>query len=164
MNELLNKLSSYNIFNYLFPGAVFCIIAEHIKIMPSPTDLAQQLLWYYFVGMVISRVGSVVLEPILQWVKFVPKGDYPAFLRASKVDEKLEVMIEVLNTFRTMASAFLMLLIGVFLAWVSGHVGISVEWRERLALFAVLLLFLASYRKQSAYVKKRIIHHGSGDQ
>lgn len=138
MNEILNKLTSYNIFNFLFPGAVFCIIAEHINIMPSPSDLAKQLLWYYFVGMVISRVGSVIVEPLLRLVKFIPKGDYSAFLRASEVDEKLEVMVEAMNTFRTMASAFLMLILGVLLGSVSGYVGISVEWRERCALAALL--------------------------
>ncbi len=144
MNELLSKLSSYNIFNFLFPGAVFCIIAEHIKIMPSPTDLAKQLLWYYFVGMVISRVGSIIIEPLLKTVRFAPDGDYSEFLRASTIDEKLELMVEVQNTFRTMVSVFFLLLMGVLFTWASEYVGLPTEWKERLTLLGLMILFLGS--------------------
>ena len=28
MNALLEKISSYNIFNYLFPGVVFAVVAD----------------------------------------------------------------------------------------------------------------------------------------
>jgi hypothetical protein len=164
MNEVLNKLSSYNIFNHLFPGAVFCIVAEYIGIMPSPSDLIKQLLWYYFVGMVISRIGSIILEPILKWLSFVPHGEYSAFLRTIEADQKLEIMVEVLNTYRTLAASFLMLLIGVLLAWGGKRLGIPVEWREHLALFGLLFLFLLSYKKQALYVHKRVIHHERGDQ
>jgi hypothetical protein len=158
VNELLSKLSSYHIFNHLFPGAVFCIVAEHLSIMPSPSELIKQIFWYYFVGVVVSRVGSAVVEPVLKWLSFVPTGKYSAYLHARELDEKLELMVEVLNTYRTLATTFLMLLFGIVLSWLSGAVGVDAVWRERCVLVALFILFLFSFRKQAKYIEGRITH------
>ena len=160
MNELVSKVSSYNIFNYLFPGAVFSVLAERFGLLQSPKDIVGQLLWYYFVGLVISRVGSVVVEPILKRWSFVVYSDYPSFLRASVADPKLETMVEVCNTYRTLATAFAVLLLSMFSDWGANRVGIHGPWKERMALVPLLVLFLFSFRKQSGYVLKRVIHHG----
>jgi hypothetical protein len=34
MEKVLDKLSSYNVFNYLFPGVVFCVIADRYLAIP----------------------------------------------------------------------------------------------------------------------------------
>ena len=72
MKDLLDKLTNYNIFNYLFPGILYVVIAK------STTDynLIQEnnllgAFLYYFIGMTISRFGSVIIEPILRKMKFL---------------------------------------------------------------------------------------------
>ena len=67
MKELLDKLSSYNLFNYLFPGILFVTIAKET----TSLDLLQEniitgVFLYYFIGLVISRVGSLLIEPLLK--------------------------------------------------------------------------------------------------
>lgn len=160
VNELLNKISSYNIFNYLFPGAVFSILADRLDVLEAPDDIVKQLLWYYFVGLVISRVGSVVVEPLLRRTSFVKYSDYSDYLRACASDPKLDVMVEVSNTYRTLATTFALLLISLIANWIAAAVGVSVQWQERSAILLLLVLFLFSFRKQSGYVSKRVIHHG----
>ena len=160
MNELLSKISSYNIFNYLFPGAVFSVLAERFGLLQSPKDVVGQLLWYYFVGLVISRVGSVVVEPILKRWSFVVYSDYPSFLRASVADPKLETMVEVCNTYRTLATAFALLLLSMLGDWIANKIGVPGPWKERMVIAPLLVLFLFSFRKQSGYVSKRVNHHG----
>lgn len=160
VNELLNKISSYNIFNYLFPGAVFSILADWLGVKESPDDIIKQLLWYYFVGMVISRVGSVMLEPILRRASFIEYSDYSKYLRACASDPKLDVMVEVANTYRTLASAFAILLLILLCDWIAEVIGIPIPWIERAALLLLCVLFLLSFKKQSDYVTKRVNHHG----
>ncbi|MCQ9208569.1 MAG: hypothetical protein NG712_04240, partial [Omnitrophica bacterium] len=67
MKELVQKLSSYNLFNYLFPGIVFVII---LKEMTSYSLLQENFITgafvYYFIGLVVSRFGSLVVEPLLK--------------------------------------------------------------------------------------------------
>ena len=160
MNEILTKISSYNIFNYLFPGTVFTVIAERLAVMAAPKhDIVVQLLWYYFVGLVISRIGSVILEPLLKSVRFVKYSDYPAYLRACAADPKMDAMVEVANTYRTLAAAFLLLLLSVFSVAMVRKLGFSAAWQDRSALALLLVLFLFSFRKQAAFVSRRVSHH-----
>jgi hypothetical protein len=60
VNDLLNKLSTYNVFNYLVPGALFAVFAgqlTHYSFLQR--DVVIGVFIYYFVGMVVSRVGSL---------------------------------------------------------------------------------------------------------
>ena len=156
MNEILEKPSPYNIFNYLFPGAVFSILADRLGVLDSPDDIVEQILWYYFAGMVIRRVGSVILEPILRRASFVKYSDYDKYLSACASDPKLEVMVEVSNTCRTLFTAFAILLLSVLLNGIAEVTGIPLPWCTSATLCAVSVFF----KKQSDYVAKRVDHHG----
>ena len=49
MKELLAKLSSYNLFNYLLPGILFVVIAEELtKFSFIQEDLVLGVFVYYF--------------------------------------------------------------------------------------------------------------------
>ena len=72
MKDLLDKLSSYNIFNFLLPGVVFAVFvskATSFKLMQE--DVLSGAFVYYFIGAVISRIGSLVVEPALKATKLV---------------------------------------------------------------------------------------------
>src|SRR5579864_3356969 len=50
MNDLLTKLSSYNVFNYLLPGVVFAILASAIVHYPVVQhDVLVGAFLYYFI-------------------------------------------------------------------------------------------------------------------
>ena len=54
VGNFIDKLSSYNIFNYLFPGVLFCVIADRYFFIPLVQDsIVTGLFLYYFVGLVI---------------------------------------------------------------------------------------------------------------
>lgn len=162
MSEILNKISSYNIFNYLFPGAVFVTLAAHFGILKPPSDeLVQKLLWFYFVGLTISRVGSVAIEPLLRKVRFAKeKSAYGAYLTACEKDQKLEVMLEVSNTYRTLVTAFGVLLVSMITVSAVQALGVSVAWRDRSVMVLLLALFLLSFRNQDEIVTQRVVHYG----
>ena len=66
VNELVNKISSYNIFNYLLPGIVFATLADKMINYPIANhNILVAAFLYYFVGLVVSRFGSLVIEPLL---------------------------------------------------------------------------------------------------
>jgi len=70
MTELLQKLSTYNIFNYLFPGVVFVILLKHVtNIYLIMNDLVLGMFLYYFFGLVLSRIGSALFFSGLLVVK-----------------------------------------------------------------------------------------------
>jgi hypothetical protein len=157
MKDLLDKLSSYNIFNYLFPGVVFVVLARKLT---SYNFIQQDILvgafLYYFIGLVISRIGSIFIEPVLKFIKFLKFADYKRFVKASKADTRIDTLSEVNNMYRTICSLFLILIA------INGFEWLSTKWLflaerkiETLTVF-LLLLFLFSYRKQTNYITKRI--------
>jgi hypothetical protein len=93
MNELLTKLSSYNLFNYLLPGVLFAILAsETTPHQFIQKDIITGVFFYYFLGLVVSRFGSLVIGPILKSLSFVKFADYKAFVAASKKDPQIEIL------------------------------------------------------------------------
>ena len=71
MKEILDKLSSYNLFNYLLPGVLFVVIASKVtRYGFIQDDIVIGVFLYYFIGMVISRFGSLVIEPLLNVSRF----------------------------------------------------------------------------------------------
>jgi hypothetical protein len=161
MNELFAKLTSYNVFNYLLPGIVFAILAGDIIRYPIvQKDIVTGAFFYYFLGMVISRFGSLIIEPVLKWITFVKYADYKDFVVASQKDPKLEVLSEVNNTYRTLVSLISLLLLLKLLIKIEERFPGLKEWNWTTLAFLLLLMFLLSYRKQTSYITKRISANG----
>jgi hypothetical protein len=161
MSELLNKISSYNIFNYLLPGIVFSALASWMmhRSLPQENVLTGAFL-YYFVGLVVSRFGSLVIEPFLKSISFVHFVAYKDFVVASEKDDHLTVLSEVNNTYRTLSSVFTLLLFVKLCAVVEARFPAIKEWNATVLTILLLVLFMFSYRKQTAYVVKRTKANG----
>lgn len=152
-----DKLSSYNIFNFLFPGVLFVFFTKEV----TGYNLIQEnpllgVFLYYFLGMVISRVGSVLIEPILKKINFLKNKDYSSFVKASKLDTKLDLLSEVNNTYRTMLSMLILTCLEYVYLWIKIEFSISHEITLIIATTSISLLFLFSYRKQTNFITKRI--------
>ena len=112
MKDLLDKLSSYNIFNYLLPGTIFAGLGEQLTSHSLIQDnLLIGLFLYYFIGLIISRIGSLTVEPFLKWIKLVQFADYKDYVKASELDPKIELFSEQNNMYRTLCSLFMTLLL-----------------------------------------------------
>lgn len=157
MKDLLDKLSSYNIFNYLLPGIVFVGIADALTDYHFvQKDIVVGLFLYYFIGLVISRIGSIIIEPILKWVKFVRFTSYADFVNASKENKLLEVLSETNNMYRTLCSLFLCLIFLKSFEFTSNCFPFLRNWTGEILVVVLLVLFGFSYRKQTQYISKRV--------
>lgn len=157
MKDLLDKLSSYNIFNYLLPGIVFAAFLDAFTTYSViQKDMLVGAFLYYFIGLVISRIGSLFLEPFLKWIRLVHFANYADFVATSRVDPKIDVLSETNNMYRTLCALFLVLPI------VKGYEKASVayvfvgEWGPRVLVLGLLLMFILSYRKQTQYISRRV--------
>lgn len=157
MKELFDKISSYNLFNYLLPGVLFVAISKQL----TDYDFIQDndfigAFFYYFIGMVISRFGSLLIEPILKKVSFLKFADYKDFVSASKKDEKVELFSEVNNTYRTIIAMLVILLLLKLYNHFQVLWNIPQTITTLIIVVLLLLLFLFSYRKQTNYITKRV--------
>lgn len=157
MKDFMDKLSSYNLFNYLLPGVLFAAFAERLTSHHIiQDDIVVTLFLCYFVGMCVSRIGSLIIEPILKATSFVRFAPYSEFVKASQADAKLEVLSEANNTYRTLFSLFVSLL--VLTLFDAGMRALDVSQRASTIILCALLalLFAWSYRKQTSYITNRI--------
>ena len=157
MTELFDKISSYNLFNYLLPGVLFAVVASkltHYSFLGYEVVVAAFL--YYFIGLVVSRFGSLVLEPLFRFTGFVKFYDYKSFIAACQKDPKIELLSEVNNMFRTLCSLFVLLV----LLKLYEQLGVRWPLLERFHVIVLIVLlfvtFAFAYRKQTEYVNKRI--------
>ena len=157
MKDIIDKLTSYNLFNYLFPGVLFSILATKFANINLIFDnLFIGAFAYYFVGLVISRFGSIIIEPILKLTKILKFADYTDFIEASKKDPKIEVLSESNNMFRTIVSMLVLLFLTIGFQFLAGKWEFFKNSQNEVFLSLSFLLFLFSYRKQTNYIVKRI--------
>lgn len=157
MDKIIDKLSAYNIFTNLFPGVIYCFLADKLFGIPLiQDDLVVAAFLYYFCGMVISRVSSVVLEPLLKKVHFVMFADYKKYVAALAKDEQIGALLETSNAYRSVVALLVCALAtGGWVASVSVFPSIETH-AYYILLLCLLVLFLFAYRKQTQYIVARI--------
>lgn len=157
MESLLEKISSYNILNNLIPGAVFVFLGKLLDIISLPLDgIVESIFIYYFCGMIISRIGSLVIEGIferLKWIKYASKAEYVA---AVKKDARIESLLETSNMYRTCVSLFLTL------GFVKGYSALAKLLTipkcvtTCLVVIGLFILFSTSFAKQTRHIVSRV--------
>ena len=172
VKNVIEKVSSYHIFNYFFPGIIFCWLIDKVtRVSISTGEVWKDIFIYYFVGMTISRIGSIYIEAALRSVKipnkdrkkepflnFIPYGDY---ITASKKDGFIKTLNEMNNTYRTLLTVFIVAtgvkLYAIFFYDMVQGFGDTGNSVSLLILFLLtIILFVNSYRKQTDYIKKRV--------
>lgn len=152
LDDLLGKISAYDLFNVLLPGA---LVTYSLSQMPlgSCIDCSNWLALFvmsYVLGLIASRIGSLCIEPLVRKLQPTGKRDYSAFAYAQKRDPKVEQLLMISNMYRSLAGAGVLLVI-ILLASL-----LPESHRLPAALCSFIALFVASWIKQERYVEKRI--------
>ncbi|MFL0198895.1 hypothetical protein ACJDU8_25605 [Clostridium sp. WILCCON 0269] len=152
MEKFIDRLSSYNLLNNMLPGAVFCYLLNTLMNINVLHDgIIQNLFIYYFLGMIIGRIGSIIVESICKKIRLVEFATYKEFVKASLKDDKINILSETNNTYRTMLSMFLiLLLIKVYLVIISKVIWLK-NCTPSFVIICLVMLFAFSYRKQTDY-------------
>lgn len=157
MEKVIDKISTYNLFNYLLPGVLFVVLAKNFLFLDlTQGDLILDVFIYYFVGLVISRFGSLVIETLLKKVKFLKFSKHDDFISASKNDPKLEILSQENNMYRTFVAMFVLLLLSKLYFYIRTIYPFLQSYDFYILISLLLVMFLYSYRKQTAYIFKRI--------
>ena len=157
LTKLIEKLSSYQILNYLIPGSVFCVLLKHLVGYDIVHfSMVENVIICYFVGMVNGRLGSLIMYPILKKTKFINEAEYPDFVTAEKKDSKITVLSDINNVFRSFANVMLLLLCALCIKnidCISNFLIGNINW---IAIISLFILFLFSIRKQTKFVRNRV--------
>ena len=157
MVELLSKLETYRIFNYLYPGTLFLFACSWLDVFElKDQNLLINAFLAYFCGMTISRVGSIMIEKPLKIIGFIKHCPYEDYVQAEKKDDKIKILLEEANAYRTLiATALAVMLIGLAKYLVTASF-IQTPTILVLAFIAVIVLYLFAYKKQVGFVTRRV--------
>ena len=157
MKDLMEKLSSYNLFNNLLPGAVFSFIVKNIREVALVSDnVFLAFFMYYFIGVTIGRIGSLIIEPLLKKIRIVKFKPYSEFILAADKDSKLEILSEANNMYRSFISLIFTISIIEGYKYIIEKFDISEMLNGEIIVFLLILLYIFSYRKQTNYISERI--------
>lgn len=160
LTELLTKISSYNIFNNLVPGVVFSYMMDLVGIYTVSTgSLLTNLFVFYFIGVVISRVGSIFIEPVLKSVRIVKYSDYSSYLSAYDKDHKIPVLVEENNQYRTYISMLFMVVSAIAVKWAMERYSVPAASVKFVIIGVLLVMFVLAYRKQTSFIRRRVERH-----
>ena len=158
MDKFLEQLSRYHLLTNLIPGVLFLYLLNMLGIFSI--DLSDWLITLfvgYFIGLVLSRIGSIVIEPWFNKWGIVKYASYPNYLKAEKEDNKLPDLLADNNMYRTFVAVFMLLLLLEICHLVPCLDDfIHSEWAVMVLIVGLLLLFVFAYRKQTKYIRKRV--------
>lgn len=161
ISPLLERISRYNIFNYLIPGSALVLIFKYYIGYTIPTmELYEAMLLYYLVGLVNSRIGSLVLRPLLTRIKPFQVKPYGEYLEAERKDPKIQDLMIDNNMYRSFVSVFLISTIGYLCGLVNcssiSSCSVTPHLARLLGLLLLCVLFICAYRRQTRFIADRI--------
>lgn len=157
MGDFMGQLSSYNLLNYLLSGVIFCELASRVLDRSyAPTNAIAAVFLYYFVGLVVSRFGSLVVEPALFRTKFVKRADHSDYVMASMKDQKIDILNEQNNVYRTLLAGLVLIVLLTIIGRIESLWPFLRSWEKPLGVVVLIALFMSSYRKQTRYIVRRV--------
>ena len=180
MEALLEKISSYDLVNNFLSGVCFCVFINEFTVWNFDIENEIMLIClFYFVGIIVSRVGSLLIEKILtnlpyfkvtktsnsdnniklEFEKFLIFAPYDEFLLAEKIDSKITTLSATNNVYRSMVSVCFCTIVAKIYELTLHNVA-SVMWNGKFEIisgvFLLMIFFAFAYRKQTSYVVKRV--------
>lgn len=157
MNELVNKISSYHIFNYLVPGVIFSYFIDNY--FDWPIELIQSNILvaffiYYFIGATINRIGSVILLKIIILIFKIQESPYSDYLEAEKIDPKITILSEINNMYRSFFSLFFILLVLSIINLINTYSQFNLF--VTIIFLSLLVLYGFSCKKQTNFIRQRV--------
>lgn len=159
MNNLFERVHSYDIFNCLYPGFLFCILCDP-NIQSKITLIYDQsavlaVVFCYTIGLIFDRLGALIVYSLSKYViARIPHvhfhcGSYEDFVRAKKSDKEIEILSEKNNLYRNMVALFLGIILDNMLNGL-GNLSVYIFYG------VITIIFWSSYFKQRQYIVKRI--------
>ena len=157
MDKFIEKLEEYKIFNYLLPGIIFTYLLKYyVGIDIFQSNVIEMAFIFYFIGSVISRFGSVVIEEILKKIKFIKYSNYNDYINAVKKDDFIKKLLISNNTYRTLCAGFLLILIIKGVKELVNYFNLQKGIIYTIVIIFGFILYLLSFKKQTGIIVKRV--------
>lgn len=160
MDKILDKLSQYNFLTNILPGTVLCMLLKYLLVIDIiPEDKYQAGIVFYFTGMVNNRTGSLIVEPLLKYLRFIKFAPYKDFVKSETNDPKITLLSQENNIFRSyIAVSVILIMCNLYLKFEALFCSVWLN-DKNIMILSIFVIFLFSYRKQTTYIRKRVDYY-----
>ena len=149
INSLFNKLSAYQLLSLMLPGASLLGTLKFIFAIDIKVD--ENIWWFllssYVVGIILSRIGSLLIEELFKKMGFIKGYNVGNYIAKRKEDDMVETLLSFANLYRSFCALSILLII---VTMVKGY-GFCDYWHYFLLEVLLLLLFAFSFCQQYNY-------------
>lgn len=162
MEKFITSIPVYNLLTNLIPGTILAALlkfwVEDCDVFSLTDNIWILAVILYFIGVVNSRISSLLIVPFLKKLKIVSGVDHVEFTKAELKDTsgKLTQLSRMGSEYRSYISVFLCVIImKLIFSWTATRTIIT-DYSCEIILILGLMLFLLSYRKQVKYIISRV--------
>lgn len=155
IEKILEKMGIYNLFTNIIPGYIF-IMFNFFNFNIKMDNIVEQVVLAYFVGLTISRIGSIILGNILLKISNDSDESYNKYIDACNKDTKIELLLQERNSCRTYVTLFIMCLLEIIGNYVFSKITITKDVILFIVLVLLIIIYSISFCKYNRYIVKRI--------
>ncbi len=184
INGIMEMIGAYEILNNVIPGAIYAALVEKFTSLRFiKGDFIIDIIVYYFVGLLIGRIGSAFIrrpsknkkETMLKGIKCrvrsllwakpeterCSEDNYDDYIKAEKVDAKVSRLSLIGDMYRTLASVSICVLLTIILDLLKVNTMIfSISWVKIITVIIgcviMAFIFRSAYVKQAYYIRSRV--------
>lgn len=157
MESILQNISEYRLLNNLIPGGFFVgVLSWAGGWASSDVNFIFILAISYVAGVILSRLGSIIVEPVARKafkLEFAPYADY---CQVEKRYPKLATMNTENNIYRTFVATGACLLLGAPLIGLLGMGNGNALCALVLLATFFIVVFMIAHIKQTNYIVNRV--------
>ncbi len=157
MSDFVFLLSNFRVVSSLVPGAALCIfINDFLKVNILKDEVILNLFIFYTVGVVVGRVGSIIIEPLFESFGIIDKENYPDYIDAEIKNPKVSTIDEISRFYRSLTTLMMFIIVGIVIEYPMKMYPMTNVLVMHIVSVLMLILMIKSYSKQSKYTAKRI--------
>lgn len=149
VSSLFNKLSAYNLLSLMLPGASSLGIMKFLFAIDIKVD--ENIWWFllasYVVGIVISRMGSLLIEELIKKLGIIEDYQVSDYILRRKEDDFVETLLSFANLYRSFCILSICFLI---ITLIKGY-NFCTYWHYYTLELCLGILFGCSFCKQYRY-------------
>ena len=119
METLVNSISRYQIVINLIPGYIFVLLLErYANIHLFNGEIVDGIFISYFVGVIIGRIGSLIIENTMKKISkpYKHAPEYASKIKAEKNDLKIETIDKQCTIYRNLCECCLCVILAIVLS------------------------------------------------
>lgn len=155
MDKFFEKLDNYNLFTNIIPGYLLIVFNVYYFDI-SNVNYLELILLAYFVGQTLSRVGSIMIGPLLLKITNEDGETYKKYISACDIDSKIETLMQERNMYRTFCSLAIVCILEILLDKILSVISISNDFVFVLLLIFVVVIYGISFCKHNKYITARV--------